>query len=219
MDHSLARRLRRAAIRQERRWRSHGLGGSHDPDETAPLRLTLTELLNLHGEASLPVLVMVLSLITLIPVGGAGWFVSFFIVALGWYWARGHERVALPGALGGFTLNERWSRRSLHGLAWLYALADRWLSPRWQAWRHDRTRGWWGLWIAVMAFIIFLPLPFGNVLPSASLVLLGLGWLFRDGLALAVSTVTGAAAIAYTVAFGQLAIDLVQRGWAWLIST
>lgn len=217
MDHSLARRLRRAAIRQERRWRAHGLGVSHKPDETAPLRLTLTELLNLHGEASLPVLVMVLSLFTLIPVGGAGWFVSFFIAALGWSWARGRERVALPGALRGFTLNELWSRRSLHALAWLYALADRWLSPRWQAWRHDSTRGWWGAWIAVMAAIIFLPLPFGNVLPSASLVLLGLGWLFRDGLALAASTLAGAAAIAYTLAFGQLAIDLVQRGWGWLI--
>jgi hypothetical protein len=209
--HPLARRLRRAAIRHERRCRAPAAAGP------APAQsLTLAELLRLHGEGSLPVLVMLLSLFTLIPVGGAGWFVSFFIVALGWYWARGRERVELPASLGRLALNERWSLRCLHALAWLYRSASRWLRPRWQAWRHERTRGWWGGWIAVMAVIIFLPLPFGNVLPSLSLVLLGLGWMFRDGLALLVASAAGIGALAYTVAFGQLAIDLTQRGWQWL---
>lgn len=209
MTRNLARRLRRAAIRQERRART----STPAPGEG---RMTLGELLALHGEGSLPVLVMLLSLFTLIPVGGAGWFVSFFIVALGWYWARGRERVELPASLGRLSINQRWSLRSLHGLAWLYRGAGRWMRPRWQAWHHERTRGWWGAWIAVMAAIIFLPLPFGNVLPSMSLVLLGLGWLFRDGLALLGATAAGAGAVAYTVAFGQVAIDLTQRGWAWL---
>ena len=209
MTRNLARRLRRAAIAHERQARTRvpAQGGA---------RMSLGELLALHGEGSLPVLVMLLSLFTLIPVGGAGWFVSFFIVALGWYWARGREHVELPASLGRLTLNERWSLRSLHGLAWLYRRADRWLRPRWRAWHHERTRGWWGAWIAVMAAIIFLPLPFGNVLPSMSLVLLGLGWLFRDGLALAGATAAGAGALAYTVAFGQIAVELTQRGWAWL---
>lgn len=211
MKHPIARRLRRAAIRHERQARHQDNGHT-----ATDLRLSLADLLRLHGEGSLPVLVMLLSLFTLIPVGGAGWFLSFFIVALGWYWAKGRESVALPDALGRLTLNVRWSLRSLHGLAWLYQRANRWLRPRWQAWRHERTRGWWGAWIAVMATIIFLPLPFGNVLPSLSLVLLGLGWMFRDGLALLVATATGAGALAYTVAFGQVVIDLTQRGWHWL---
>lgn len=211
MKHPIARRLRRAAIQHERQARHPDNG-----DAATDLRLSLADLLRLHGEGSLPVLVMLLSLFTLIPVGGAGWFLSFFIVALGWYWAKGRESVALPDALGRLTLNVRWSLRSLHGLAWLYQRANRWLRPRWQAWRHERTRAWWGAWIAVMATIIFLPLPFGNVLPSLSLVLLGLGWMFRDGLALLAATAAGAGALAYTVAFGQVAIDLTQRGWHWL---
>lgn len=207
MSHPLSRRLRRAAIGHERRARSAPPGS---------LRLSLADLLRLHGEGSLPVLVMLLSLFTLIPVGGAGWFVSFFIVALGWYWARGLEQVELPAAVGRLSLNERWSLRSLHGLAWMYRHAGRCMRPRWQAWRHERTRGWWGAWIAAMAAIIFLPLPFGNVLPSLSLVLLGLGWMFRDGVALLLASAAGAGAVVYTVAFGQLAIDLTQRAWGWL---
>lgn len=210
MSHSIARRLRRAAIRQERQARSP------QPEQPA-LGLSLAELLRLHGEGSLPVLVMLLSLFTLIPVGGAGWFVSFFLGALGWYWAVGRERVELPAAMGRLTLNPTWTRRSLHGLAWLYLRANRWLRPRWQAWHHDRTRGWWGIWIAVMAFIIFLPLPFGNILPSMSLVLLGLGWMFRDGLALLFATTAGAGALAYTVAFGHIAIDFTLRAWHWFM--
>ncbi|MBX3609027.1 MAG: exopolysaccharide biosynthesis protein [Hydrogenophaga sp.] len=215
MSLSIARRLRRAAIHFERQARAP-ITDNDTGTDTRALRLSLADLLRLHGDGSLPVLVMLLSLFTLIPVGGAGWFVSFFIAALGWSWARGREAVELPGALGRLSLNSRWTARSLHGLAWIYRRANRWLRPRWTVWRHERTRIWWGAWIALMAAIIFLPLPFGNVLPAMSLVLLGLGWMFRDGLALLAAGASGAGALAYTVAFGHLAIDLGMRGWAWM---
>lgn len=62
-------------------------------------------------------------------------------------------------------------------------------------------------------FVIFLPLPFGNVLPAISLVLLCLGWMFRDGLALLGSALVGAIALAYTWAFGHLVWVLVDKLW------
>jgi hypothetical protein len=65
-----------------------------------------------------------------------------------------------------------------------------------------------------MAAVIFIPLPFGNVLPAISLVLLSLGWMFRDGLALLLACVAGAGAMVYMVSFSHLVVELVQRGWA-----
>jgi hypothetical protein len=62
-----------------------------------------------------------------------------------------------------------------------------------------------------MGLVIFVPLPFGNVLPSLSLVLLSLGWTFRDGLALVLSTATGLAGVAYGVSMGHLAIEALSR--------
>lgn len=63
-----------------------------------------------------------------------------------------------------------------------------------------------------MAGIIFLPLPFGNVLPSLSLIALSLGWMFRDSVALIVSGAIGAGVIAYLVTLWQV-VDTVVRGW------
>ena len=64
-----------------------------------------------------------------------------------------------------------------------------------------------------MAFIIFLPLPLGNVLPSLSLVLLSLGWTFRDGLALAASALVGTGAIGFCVVFFHVIVEAAERAW------
>jgi hypothetical protein len=122
----------------------------------------------------------------------------------------------LPERLGRVTLNPVWTRRCLHSLAWIYEQADRLLRPRWIAMSNRRLRPLWGVWIALMAAVIFIPLPFGNVLPAISLVLLSLGWMFRDGLALLLAGAAGVGAMVYMVSFSHLVVELVQRGWAQL---
>jgi hypothetical protein len=141
---------------------------------------------------------------------------SLGILAIAWGWARGHDAMDLPSRLGTLSLNERWTGRCLHGLAWMYERANRWLRPRWSLWSHGATRWGWGVWIALMGAVIFLPLPLGNVLPSLSLILLSLGWMFRDGVALLVSALTGLAALAYTASLAHLLVQLVDRARGWL---
>jgi hypothetical protein len=166
--------------------------------------VNLQELLRLHGEASTAVVLLVLSMTTVLPVAGVGTVLSFAIFALAWRWARQTETTTLPQKLGSLTLNPLWTGRCLRGLAWIYTQANRWLKPRWHALTHDRARPGWALWIALMGFVIFLPIPFGNVLPSLSLVSLCLGWMFRDGVALVLSTVFGVSALVLMVFFSQL---------------
>lgn len=179
------------------------------------LRLSLRELLRLHGDASGAVLLMLMALLSTMPIAGAGTVLSMGIFALAWAWLRGRDTLRVPDPLGRLTLNERWSRRCLHGLAWTYERAHRWLRPRWQALSHARTRFWWALWIALMAALIFLPLPLGNVLPGTSLMLLSLGWLFRDGVALLLSAAAGAAGVGYAFSVGHLAFAAWQHMGAW----
>jgi len=180
--------------------------------------VNLQELLRLHGEASTAVVLLVLSMTTVLPVAGVGSVLSFAIFALAWRWARQQETTTLPQKLGGLTLNPRWTRRCLHALAWIYSQANRWLRPRWRALTHDRARPGWAMWIAVMGFVIFLPIPFGNVLPSLSLVSLCLGWMFRDGLALVLSTLFGVSALALMATFSQLLWQMLLQLTAWLPS-
>ena len=185
-------------------------------------RMSLADLLGLHGEESPAVLLLVLSVLCVVPVYGVGTTLSLAILLMAWRWSRlvqVGERTApgsaLPQRLGRLRLDETWSRRCLHGLAWLYTTAGRCLRARWTLLCHPRTGPWWGVWIALMGVVIFLPLPFGNVLPSISLVLLSLGWMFRDGLALLASAVVGSGAVAFTWAFGHLVWEafLTVRTW------
>ncbi len=209
MSERLARALRRAA-------REHAVSARAPVADAAELRLNLAELLRLHGDSSTAVVLMLMALLTVVPIAGAGTVLSLGILAIAWGWARGHDSVDLPERLGALSLNERWTSRCLHGLAWTYERANRWLRPRWSVWSHGATRWGWGAWIALMGAVIFLPLPLGNVLPSLSLILLSLGWMFRDGVALLVSALTGLAALAYTASLAHLLVQLVDRARAWL---
>jgi hypothetical protein len=199
MNEGIAQRLRDAA--------------RDGPDE---LRLSLRDLLQLHGEGSGAVLLMLMALLSTVPIAGAGTVLSLGIFALAWAWLRGRDTLHLPDRLARLTLNAVWTRRCLHWLAWTYERAECWLCPRWQALCHARTRFWWALWIALMAALIFLPLPLGNVLPGTSLMLLSLGWLFRDGIALLLSAATGAAGVGYAISVGHLAFAAWQHAGAWL---
>lgn len=191
------------------------LRAAGETDPTA-LRLTLRELLQLHGEASGAVLLMVMALLSTLPVAGAGTVLSLGIFALAWAWLRGRDSLQLPEKLAAVQLNEIWTRRCLHSLAWTYERAERWLRPRWTGLSHASTRVWWALWIALMGALIFLPLPLGNLLPGTSLMLLSLGWLFRDGLALLVSAATGVVGVGYAVSMGHLAFAAWQHAGAWI---
>jgi len=209
LSERLARALRRAA-------REHAVSARAPVADPTNLRLNLAELLRLHGDSSTAVVLMLMALLTVVPIAGAGTVLSLGILAIAWGWARGHDSVDLPERLGALSLNERWTSRCLHGLAWMYERANRWLRPRWSIWSHGATRWGWGVWIALMGAVIFLPLPLGNVLPSLSLILLSLGWMFRDGVALLVSALTGLAALAYTASLAHLLVQLVDRARAWL---
>lgn len=204
MSTALAERLRGAA-------QAHRAGGS-DP---AGSRLTFADLLQVHGDSSGAVLLMLLAVVSVLPLAGTGTVMSLGIWAVAWAWTRDRD-MRLPARLGSVTLNTRWSGRCLRGLAWMYEQSNRWMRPRWSLWSHERTRLWWAAWIALMGVVIFLPLPLGNVLPSLSLILLSLGWMFRDGLALLISVVTGLVALAYGISLWQLLAQALAKAWGML---
>ena len=181
------------------------------------LRLSLGDLLQLHGEASGAVLLLMLALLSVAPLAGAGTVLSLGMLALSWHWLQGRDAMPLPQRLSRITLSPTWTRRCLHCLAWLYDAAARCMRPRWSAWTAPRARAAWALWIALMAVLVFLPLPLGNVLPALSLVLLSLGWMFRDGLAMLLSGAAGLLALVYAASLFHLLMAMADTAWARLI--
>lgn len=183
-----------------------------DPSTTGGSRMSLAELHQLHGKSSGPALMILLALLATLPIAGAGILPSLGIFLLSWSWLCGRDNIPLPKRLGQLTLNAVWTRRCLRGLIWIYEKADLLLRPRWIAISNRRLRPAWGAWIALMAALIFIPLPLGNVLPAMSLVMLSLGWTTRDGVALLLAGVAGMVAIIYVVSFSHFVVELVRRG-------
>lgn len=174
---------------------------------TGPV-LRLGDLLRLHGDDTPAIVLMLLALVSTMPVAGAGMVLSLGMFAIAWRWRHGARAVNLPARLRSLSLGTAGTRRSLQVLAWLYARTGRWLHPRWTALARPGLAAAWGAWIAAMGFLIFLPLPLGNVLPATSLVVFSLGWMFRDGVALVVSLLIGVLAVGFALLVGHALVDL-----------
>lgn len=159
-----------------------------------PMRLQ--QLLRLHGRAGPGALLVVLAVPCLLPVPGAGSLMSLGLLALAWMIWRYFPRLVMPRKVGRFELSAPMARRALHTLAWLYEQAARLMRARLAWWVQPVHRVWLAPWVAAMALVIFLPIPFGNVLPAVALLLIGLGLVFEDGLALLLGAALGLVVVA-----------------------
>ena len=110
LDSALIRRF----VREARRRRLAHLQG----EEGEPL--SLQQLLAMHGQATMAVLLILLALITTVPVAGAGMLFSLGILAWAWRWAR-HQEAPRLERLRALRLNPRAAYRCLRSLAWMYA--------------------------------------------------------------------------------------------------
>lgn len=173
------------------------------------------ELLHLHGSSSVPVILLIMSAVSMVPIGGMGTLLSMAMTLFAWRWARRMDIQQLPDRLGNVRLNEAWTSRLLRAFAWMYRTAERLLRPRWPALTHDSVRPWWATWITAMAALIFLPIPFGNVLPGLSLMVFSLGFMFRDGVMLLISKLLGVAALGFAWTFSHLMWEGFETLNAW----
>ena len=207
-------RPRRLALAFRRAARS--LADTDAPPSDQQGRVSLGELLHLHGQQSLAVLLLVLALCSMLPLAGIGSLVGLLMLVLARRWRQQEHVIQLPHKLITLRLTARWSQRCLQVLTWMYATASRLLRQRLTALCEPRYAGLWGAWIAVMAVIIFLPVPLGNLVCGSSLVLLSLGWMFRDGVALLLSAVVGTGGIGLTVGAGWIAVRALMSGGDWV---
>ncbi|MDD9709544.1 exopolysaccharide biosynthesis protein [Seohaeicola sp. SP36] len=80
-------------------------------------------------------------------------------------------------------------------LAPLLARAERLLRPRWGLFVSHRAEHVLGVLFLVLAIVLSLPIPFGNMTPSVAMCLIALGILERDGLWVVLGVFVGLIAI------------------------
>lgn len=105
-----------------------------------------------------------------------------------WINDSGH---GLPDSVCRVKLSKESAARLIKILNWIYIKAERVCTPRLESPSSPTHRDWLVPFIATMGFIIFLPIPGGNGTPAVALILIGLGLMARDGLAIIAGIVTG----------------------------
>jgi hypothetical protein len=181
------------------------------PEALAQVRLE--HIAQAHGPAAQGTLLVLMALPCLLPIPGVGTVLGSGLLLMALWLLRPQVPLTLPGRVARFQMSNQAAQRVLRQLARLYDLAGRHARERWTALATHRLHRLWQVpKVMLMAGIIILPLPLGNVLPAIAVALLGLGLAFRDGLVVLLSTLFASLSVAYVAALG---LGLVQLG-AWL---
>lgn len=172
-------------------------------------KVSIGELADLHGQSAHGAMLVFLSVLTILPVPFSGLAFSFGLFAVAWMMWKDDHSHGLPQAVCKVTMPPATARRMINTLKWIYTQAARFSRPRLGMLTSPATRVWMVPFVALMAFIIFLPIPFGNGAPAVALIFLGLGLMGRDGLAVLLGLLTGAVAVGVIVVLAWSALWVI----------
>ena len=180
-------------------------------------RVSVATLADAHGPALHGSLLLLMAVPSLLPVPGAGTVMGLGIAALALAMLQGRDEAPLPRRVAELEMSQRWARRVLGLMATLYGWAECCSRERLGHLAPDRPGVWLALVLAVMALILVLPIPFGNILPALAVAVIGLGLVFRDGLVVMLGTVMAGLTLALTSA-ALFAVAVQLQGWVgdWL---
>ena len=113
--------------------------------------------------------------------------------------ALGFEQLQLPKMIGRREVQRESLRRVVHKMRPISRRIERIIRPRMPWVFYPRNERLIGLWLLLVAFALFLPLPLSGWFPAISLLVSGFGLIERDGLVLAIGAIMGAASILITL--------------------
>lgn len=171
-------------------------------------RVSLQTLAHAHGPAAHGTWLLLMAVPCLLPVPGVGTVLGLGMVALAVAMWRGQSAVCLPRRVAELELSSHWAQRVLGMLAFSYDVAGRVARARLSHLALAEGRSWTAAAIGLMALIVVMPIPFGNVLPAVALMLIGLGLVFRDGVAVVLGLAMAALAMCVTA-------GVMLMAWAW----
>lgn len=171
-------------------------------------RVSMRAIAQAHGPEAQGTLLLLLAMPCLLPVPGVGTVLGLGMAALAVSMWRGQCTPCLPQRVAELELPRQWAQRVLVGLASAYALAGRHAKARLSRFAMSGRRSATALTVGLMAAIVVMPIPFGNLLPAVALMFIGLGLVFRDGVAVILGLLmSGVALIATT--------GLLLMAWVW----
>jgi len=180
-------------------------------------QLSVAELVKAFGERAFGALILILALMSLFPWPPGGKVVfSAPIILLSLELAVQRETVWLPRWLLKVSVNRdiyrRASQKVLKPLRWVEKLSK----PRLPALTGEIADVVVGLVCVLLAIMLALPVPFGDMLPAFTLVIFGLAMTQRDGLAIIAGAIGTLVCCVYLVLVWAAVVAVGESIYRWL---
>lgn len=148
-------------------------------------RISVGDLLDLFGKRAYGALIFIFAAPNALPVAVPGFsaLLGAPLLFLTWQLATGRPHPWLPGVIRNRSfVRQDFQRLTRRILPWLQRV-ERMVRPRVFVLTEPLAERLIGVISLALAVIVFLPIPFGNILPGLALSLFALGILERDGVA------------------------------------
>ncbi|MBY3465764.1 exopolysaccharide biosynthesis protein [Rhizobium laguerreae] len=177
-----------------------------------PRPATVGDLLHAMGDHGLAIVLLVFAIPAIVPTPGipAGLVFGTALALLSIQVMLGEEQLRLPKRLSAMGVPRSLIDRTATRGGPFLARLERHMRPRGRLLSLAGMKPVLGLVIFVMAVLIALPIPFGNLLPGLAVLIVALGLAQRDSLAVGAGLL-----VAFLAAVVSVAI--LAGGW-WLIS-
>jgi len=178
-------------------------------------RVSIGEIVAALGDRGLGVLIAIFAVPNVfpstVPFGNVltGIPVILFAVQL----MLGMDRTILPGFIARRTISTEFLKSATPRVAALLAWFERLLKPRLPFMTTPQAERAIGILCMVLSVVSTLPIPFGHQLPALGIMLIGLGLIERDGLAMLAGSILGAVGI---FILGLLVIGIVHGAHKYL---
>jgi hypothetical protein len=169
--------------------------------------VTLGDVIDALGSAGTGLFLLLLSLTALIPGIAPVFGAALCAISLGLI--LGHEAPLLPARMRRWTLDPGRLRAGLDRLAPRIAWLETWLHPRGDHLLRASGPRVLGIASLINGLLIVLPIPFGNTAPAIAMLLLSLGLVTGDGIAVAAGLAATVIALAVDAAFVGLGFTAV----------
>jgi hypothetical protein len=170
---------------------------SRDHDRAGTL--TLGNLISSLGEASFGWAIVLFSLLTLLPLPpGSSVITALPLLVTTVQMMLGYPFVRLPKVLARLKLDQNKLRQAVLRLRPITRRLESVLTTRNTAIFEPRQERLVGLLLFVIAFALFLPVPLTGWFPAVSLLIVGVGFVERDGLVTALGLALGVVSVLLT---------------------
>jgi hypothetical protein len=179
-------------------------------------RIRLAELVGSFGDRTFGALLLIFALPNLIPLPpGSSAILGAPLILISTQLALGRTSLWLPQAVGNRTLASHDLQKLVGYTAPALRRTELLLAPRLDMFLNDRLIGFACL---VLAIVLFLPIPLGNIPPAFAICAFALGLLQRDGAAVLVGWVGTAASLVIVALVSGVVIYTVKAAYDAFVS-